>query len=73
MCGLVKEQRQFFKVDDILAVSCVALGENRRTADYNTAGLMDQFLYGGKRFAGADNIVHDDNALALDQFGVFAV
>lgn len=56
-----------------LRSAAFAFGKNGRASDNNAAGLVDQFLHSGERFAGADNIIDNDHTLAFDKLGILAV
>ena len=67
------EEGKFFQIDDVLAVGGFALGEDGHTADDLAAGVFDQRFQRAQRFAGGDDVVDDDHALALHVLGVVAV
>ena len=64
------EEGEFFQIDDVLAVGGFALGQNGHAADDLAAGMLDQRFQRAQRFAGGDDVIDDEHALALHVLGV---
>ena len=66
--GLVEEQGQRLKEDDILALRSVALGQNSGLTHDGALGLFCQRVQCLQRAAGGDDIVHHQHTLAVHLF-----
>ena len=67
------KQGQGFQIDQIGSVNGIALGQNGHPAADLAAGLLDQSFQSLQALAGGDDVVHDQNLLALHQRGISAV
>mgnify|MGYP002297801299 CR=1 FL=1 len=69
----MEEQRQRLKVDDILALRCIALSQDSRLAHDGALGLLCQSIQCLEGATRGDNIVHDQDSLAVHLVQLLAI
>ena len=71
--SVLVEQGELFKIDYVLSVAGVALGEDRHSAANDTARSLNQLFNSKKGLARGDNVVNYKDLFALHKLCVVAV
>ena len=66
-CAIRVKHGQGGQVGDVIPGQGVALRQDRGPASNRTAGSLHQLLQGVEALAGGDHVIHNQDALALDQ------